>query len=136
MVKLQGMAHTDLQPLHKYRSAIRLHLGGETATATLNGSAAARDFAALLPLSLTLKDYAVVERVSDLPAELSVAGAPAGITPAAGDICYYAPWGNLAIFVGGDVYASGLVRIGKVDTGLEVLQGCGPVMVRIERVGD
>ncbi len=113
---------------------IRLHIDGEIATATLNDSAAARDFAALLPLSLTLKDYAGVERISDLPAKLSVASSPPGITPAAGDITYYAPWGNLAIFVGGDVYASGLVRLGKVDEGLQALQRSGPLKVCIERV--
>jgi hypothetical protein len=128
------MAPDSLQPLREQTLAIRIHVGGEIATATLNSSAAARDFAAQLPLSLTLKDYAVVERICDLPAKLSVAGSAPGITPEPGDISYYAPWGNLAIFVGGDAYASGLVRLGKVDTGLQALQRPGPLKVRIERV--
>lgn len=115
---------------------LRLHVDGEIATATLNDSAAARDFAALLPLSLTLKDYAGVERISDLPGKLSVADAPAGMTPRTGDITYYAPWGNLAVFAGDDVYARGLVRLGKVDTGLTALQHPGPLRVRIERIKD
>lgn len=63
---------------------IRLHVGNEMATATLDSSAAARDFAALLPLSLTLKDYAVVERIADLPRKLSVVDAPPGMTPPGG----------------------------------------------------
>lgn len=115
---------------------LRLHIDGEIVTATLNDSAAARDFAALLPLSLTLKEYAGVERISDLPGKLSVAGAPAGMAPRTGDITYYAPWGNLAIFVGDDVYARGLVRLGKVDAGLPALQRPGPMNVRIERIKD
>ncbi len=115
---------------------LRLHIGSEIATATLDDTAAARDFAALLPLSLTLKDYAVVERIADLPRKLSVAGAPAGMAPKAGDIAYYAPWGNLAIFVGGDGYAQGLVRLGRVQTGLPVLSRPGPFQVRIERIAD
>jgi hypothetical protein len=115
---------------------IRLHLDGEIATATLNDSAAARDFSAFLPLTLTLENYAVVERISNLPGKLSVDGAPEGTTPRTGDITYYAPWGNLAIFVGNDVYARGLVRLGRVDSGLPALQRSGPLKVRIERIND
>lgn len=115
---------------------LRLHVDGEVVTATLDDTAAARDFAALLPLSLTLEDYAVIERISSLPRKLSVAGAPAGMSPRTGDITYYAPWGNLAIFVGDNVYARGLVRLGRVDTGLRALQRAGPLKVRIERIND
>ncbi|MDW5443172.1 cyclophilin-like fold protein [Polaromonas sp. SM01] len=115
---------------------LRLHVDGEIVTATLNDSAAARDFAAFLPLYLTLEDYAVVERISSLPGKLSVAGSAAGMTPRTGDITYYAPWGNLAIFVGNDAYARGLVRLGKVDAGLPALQRSGPLKVRIERAKD
>lgn len=115
---------------------IRLQVGGETATATLNDSAASRDFAALLPLTLTLENYAGVERIAPLPAKLSAAGSPDGIAPRRGDIAFYAPWGNLAVFVGDDVYARGLLRLGRVDTGLATLQRQGPFPVRIERLPD
>ena len=115
---------------------LRLNIDGEIATATLNDSVAARDFAALLPLSLTLENYAVIERIANLPGKLSVAGAPVGTTPKTGDIAYYAPWGNLAIFVGDDAYARGLVRLGRVDSGLPALQRSGPLKVRIERIKD
>ena len=54
-----------------------------------------------------------------------------GVTPKVGGITYYAPWGNLAIFVGDNVYARGLVRLGKVDTGLPALQRPGPLKVRV-----
>jgi hypothetical protein len=114
---------------------IRLSVNGEAATAVLNQSAAARDFAALLPLALTLEDYAVVERIANLPRKLSLVGAPAGSTPVAGDITYYAPWGNVAIFVGGgNAYAKGLLPLGKVESGLSVLAKNGPLKVRIERI--
>ena len=114
---------------------IRLSVNDKVATAVLNDSAAARDFAALLPLSLTLEDYAVVERIATLQRKLSMAGAPAGTTPKTGDITYYAPWGNLAIFVGGDnAYAKGLVQLGKVESGLPALKRNGPLKVRIESI--
>lgn len=109
---------------------------GESVTAQLERTEAVRDFAALLPLTLTLKDYAQVERISDLPRRLSVAGVPVGIAPKAGDITYYAPWGNLAIFVGDSSYARGLVLLGQVNVGLPALQWPGSLRVRIERIED
>lgn len=115
---------------------IRFDVGGEIATATLHDNATARDFAMLLPLSLTLRDFEQVERIADLPRKLSTAGAPAGLEPAKGDITYYAPWGNLAIFAGDNVYADGLVQIGKIDSGLAALQRPGPLKVLIGRVND
>jgi len=115
---------------------LRLHIDGQVATATLDDTATARDFAGLLPLSLTLRNYAVIERIADLPRKLSVAGAPAGHTPRAGELTYYAPWGNLAIFLDGNAHAAGLVRLGQVDTGLAALQRPGPFKVRIERAAD
>lgn len=122
------------QSSHEFSMKIRMNVEGEIVTATLDDTVAGRDFAALLPMSLTLKDYAVIERISDLPHKLATTDAPAGIKPETGDITYYAPWGNLAIFVRGNVYAPGLVRLGKVDSGLPALQRSGPLKVKIERI--
>ena len=117
---------------------IRFQVDSEksTATAMLHDSAIARDFAALLPLSLTLENYAEIERIANLPRKLSTQGAPAGMKPETGDITYYAPWGNLAFFAQGNAYASGLLPLGKVDSGFAVLQRPGPLKVRIERIAD
>ncbi len=68
-----------------------IRIDGEPISATLEDNAASRDFLALLPLTLTLKDYASTEKVSDLPKRLSTEGAPAGADPDIGDIAYYAP---------------------------------------------
>ena len=73
---------------------LRLIVEGKAIEATLLGNATARDFASLLPLTLTLEDYNSTEKISYLPRKLSTAGAPAGVDPAAGDIAYYAPWGK------------------------------------------
>jgi hypothetical protein len=56
---------------------IRITIEGTPVTATLEDNATARDFASLLPLKLTLKDYASTEKISDLPRRLSTEGAPA-----------------------------------------------------------
>jgi hypothetical protein len=101
-------------------------------TGTLNNSKAAQDFAALLPLSLTLEDYASTEKISDLPKRLTTDGAPSGFDPSAGDIAYYAPWRNLAIFYKDFRYSSGLVSLGTLVSGLKRLARSGPVHVTIE----
>lgn len=113
---------------------VEIVVNGEIATATLYDSPTGRDFASLLPLSLTLQDYADIERISDLPRRLSTAQAPEGMTPEAGDMAFYAPWGNLAIFVQGRPYARSLIPVGKIDSGLPALQRQGPLSVQIRAV--
>ncbi len=113
---------------------IRLIVGDQVATATLYDNATARDFASLLPLSLTMTDYDTIERVSDLPRKLSTQGAPEGMAPVAGELTHYAPWGNLAIFIKPRSYSRGLLPLGKIDDGLAIVSQPGPYKMRIERV--
>ena len=115
---------------------IRLVVGDRHAIATLYDNATARDFAALLPLSLTMEDYASIERVASLPRKLATQGAPDGMAPVAGELTHYAPWSNLAIFIEGRSYARSLLPLGKVDEGMAVLAQPGPYRARIERVED
>ena len=100
---------------------IRLSAGYTELRGSLLDVPAAGDFAALLPLTVTATDHAGTEKVSDLPARLSIDGSPPGTTVRAGDICFRAPWGNLAIFYRDFRYSPGLVRIGRFDTGVEQL---------------
>jgi hypothetical protein len=113
---------------------IRLKVGDRVLTATLIDSKTTRDFISLLPLTLTLEDYARTEKVSDLPKRLSTEGAPSGSDPSVGNITYYAPWGNLAIFYRDFGYSRGLVILGKIDGGKEVFNVPGSVKVTIELI--
>ncbi|WP_448229937.1 cyclophilin-like fold protein [Pseudoxanthomonas mexicana] len=112
---------------------IRLIVGEQVATATLYDNATARDFASLLPLTLTMADYDTIERVSDLPRKLSTQGAPDGMAPVAGELTHYAPWGNLALFIKPRSYSRSLLPLGKVVEGLPILEQHGPYQLRIER---
>lgn len=112
---------------------IHMTIDGEVATATLEDSPAARDFAALLPLTLNLKDYASTEKVSDLPKKLSTEGSPPGYDPSVGDITYYAPWGNLAIFYRDFGYAKGLIKLGTISSGVDALNRSGSLEATIEK---
>jgi hypothetical protein len=114
---------------------IRLTFDGKAVEATLLDNATARDFLSLLPMSLTLEDYNATEKIGYPPRKLSTAGAPAGVDPSVGDIAYYAPWGNLAIFYKDFGYSRGLVSLGRIDSGVEALNVSGSLKVTIERVG-
>lgn len=112
---------------------IKIVAGERTLTAVLEESDASRAFAALLPLDLTLSDYNRTEKIADLPGRLSTDGAPEGVDPAVGDIAYYAPWGNLAIFYRDFGYSRGLVRLGRFDGDVAATLATldGPVRIEI-----
>jgi hypothetical protein len=76
----------------------------------------------MLPLTLKLEDYGNTEKISYLPRKLYAETAPSGSDPSPGDIAYYSPWGNLAIFYKDFGYSSGLIILGKLDSGIELLR--------------
>ncbi|MCI6797822.1 MAG: cyclophilin-like fold protein [Succinatimonas sp.] len=70
---------------------------GKTCNVTENSSVTARSLQEKLPLKITLEDYADTERIVYLDFKLKNDGSD-GYKPHRGDLCYYAPWGNLAFF--------------------------------------
>ena len=116
---------------------IRCTVGGKVLTATLDDNATSRDFAAMLPLTLKMSDYAGTEKVTErMFKRLSTSGAPSGYDPSVGDITLYAPWGNLALFYRDFRYADGLVRLGQFDgDGIKTLGAMqGTFEMRVEHV--
>lgn len=113
---------------------IRIGINGKEIVATLIDNPTSRDFVSLLPLKLKLDDYGETEKIGYLPRKLSTEGAPAGSDPSAGDISYYAPWGNLALFRKDFRYSSGLIKLGKIDSGVEALNVSGSVEATIDLI--
>ena len=114
---------------------IRITFDDTVLAARLHDNATARDLAAHLPLTLTFRDHNNVEKTAPLPRELSQEGAPEGHDPAAGDIGYWAPGGDLVFYYDSDApFFNGIVRIGEFDGGMEAIerQG-GDFSVTIER---
>jgi len=111
---------------------IKIMIGDTILAATLYDNPTTRDFISLLPLALTLEDYAGTEKISYLPKKLSTDDAPSGFDPSVGDITYYAPWGNLAIFYKDFGYANGLISLGKIDHGIEEFNTASSLNVSIE----
>lgn len=112
--------------------AIVIRFEGRVLAATLDDTPDARAFAALLPLTLTLEDYAATEKIADLPSKLPASDAAAGHTPSVGDIAYYAPWGNLAIFHKPFRHSPGLVKLGRLTEEGDVARLAKPGSVRVE----
>lgn len=106
----------------------------KTITATMEDNSAAQDFLSLLPLSLSLEDYHKTEKVGDLPKKLDTTNVPSGHNPSIGDITYYAPWGNLAIFYKDFGYAGGLVPLAKLDSDPGAFNINGSLNIKIEKL--
>lgn len=79
---------------------IQLTLGDTTLTARLTNNSTALDLLSQLPLTLTFRDFNGVEKIADLPRELSTDGVPPGADPEILDIGYYSPSNNLVLYYG------------------------------------
>ncbi|WP_428077203.1 cyclophilin-like fold protein [Candidatus Avelusimicrobium alvi] len=134
LISFYALSAKDMtnQP-NKTTVKIKITVPRRTVSATLNDSRAAREFLALLPLTLELTDFGQTEKIADLPQKLSTKGAPAGFTPQKGDLAYYAPWGNLAIFRRDFRYSENLIKLGRIETGLEALDFPGHIKAVFER---
>jgi hypothetical protein len=100
---------------------IRCTFDDQTFTATLFDNPSPRDFASMLPLHISIEDYSTNEKIAYLPRKLTEEGAGPFSNEAPGDLCYYAPWGNLAFFYDSYRYSKGLIRLGRLDDGVKPL---------------
>ena len=94
----------------------------------------AKAFLTRLPMTLTFEDFNSNEKISYLDWKLSTAG---GINAeeTKGDFCYYAPWGNLAVFYRGIGYSESLYILGTIRSGKELLaRQKGDFRAMIDRV--
>lgn len=89
----------------------------------------------MLPLTLEFRDHAGTEKIGTLSEALDTSDVPAGYDPSVGDLTLYAPWGNLAFFYRDHGYAAGLVPLGTVEAGLDLLGELDAVgSVLLERI--
>ena len=114
---------------------IQIKVGDKTYACELNGNDAAKDLASKLPLRLKFEDFGSTERISYLPNSLNLGSAPRSCNPQKGDITYYIPWGNLAIFVRDFRPSENLVPLGKLSPeALKAIQESGSNNVEISLV--
>jgi hypothetical protein len=115
---------------------VRIIVGDMSIEATLADSDAARDFASLLPLSLSMNDLFRREKFAALPRAIAEQGKRTR-DYSVGTIGYWPPGPDVAIFYRQDgerIPEPGLIVIGKIKTGVEVFSVRGPINAIIERI--
>ena len=115
---------------------IRITVNGKATTATLTQSETARDFISLLPLTLTLNDLLGREKFGHLPRAISTDGKRTH-TYEVGDVAYWSSGPDVAIYYRQDnekIPPPGIIVIGKIDSGVEVLDVPRSVRVTFERL--
>jgi hypothetical protein len=113
---------------------VRFVFDNRTMIATLYDNPSARDFASMLPLDLTIENFGPNEKIAYLPRKLTEEGSGPFGNERPYDLCYYMPWGNLAMFY--DNYRHpGLIRLGRFDEGQDALHVRGTFPLRVELLG-
>lgn len=111
---------------------LRFSFADQAFSVTLEDNPSARDLFSMTPLDLSLEDYSTNEKIAYLPRKLTEAGADRFTNESVGDVCYYAPWGNLALFHAGYRWSRGLIRLGKLEGDIAPLLVRGKHPLRIE----
>ena len=131
-----GSVSTELAEHSRSGMKIRLALPDKTLTATLNDSESSRDFASLLPLTLTLRDLFGREKYARLPRALAESGDRRHAYEV-GQVIYWSPGPDVAVYYRDDgetIPAPGILVLGTVDASVEALNVPGSVRVTIELV--
>lgn len=113
---------------------IKLTFEGNEIYALINNSKAGNDFLSLLPLSIKAEDFNSTEKIFYLSKRLNTQNEPDGINPKSGDITYYAPWGNIAIFYKNFRYSNNLIYLGRFENVSDIKKLSNNFDIRIERV--
>ncbi len=113
------------------RMKLKITIGDNTARAILYDNPTSRDFAAMLPLTVEMDDYAHTEKIFYPSRKLSTKDAPKGFAPSVGDIALYAPWGNIALFYKDFSYSNGLISLGKITSGIAHFKAGARITVTI-----
>jgi len=125
-----------VDPMNKnaQETKIRIAFNNVETIVVLFDNPVSRDFASLLPMTVTFEDYAGIEKITYLSRKLTTQGGMSG-RDLQGDFTYYAPWGNLAVFYKGFGNDSGLYILGCIESGKEKLAGMSSIFsALIERV--
>lgn len=115
---------------------MRISVEGQMLTAVIYDNPTARDFISRLPQTVDLEDYGGAEKIFYPSPALAEEGSLVGMTPVAGDIAVYAPWGNVAVYYRGGTSSGDLIPIGRIQSGVEAFQASGTLSgVRFELAG-
>lgn len=100
---------------------VKITLDSGVYSATLVDNPTSQSFWQKLPFESTLDNYGNNEKIVYMKDKLCTENAPSAYTGKTRDITYYAPWGNIAMFIDEGPYAPGLIYMGKFDGDLTAL---------------
>ena len=120
----------------KHTSAVKIKLtiDNKILTATLADNATARDFASLLPLTLTINDLFRREKFGHLSRAISDKGKRTH-TYQIGVLAYWSPSHDVAVYYrqdGEKIPEPGIIVIGKIDSGVAALDVASSVKITIK----
>ena len=102
---------------------LKMTVAAQTITIVLYDTPTADALYEALPMELNFSDYNGTEKIAYPPETLPTEGEPDGCDPEVGDLCLYAPWGNLCIFYQDFRYSESLIKLGYVESGMDILTG-------------
>lgn len=102
---------------------VKLTIDGQEFAVTLYDTPAAKALYDMLPLELSFEDFNGIEKIAYMDNDLPTEGKPDEFDPDVGDLCLYAPWGNLSIFYKDFRNSNGLISLGHIDSGMDIISG-------------
>ena len=127
-------SETTEPPSEVAEKKLKMTVNGQEVLITLYDTPTANALYAALPMEPNFSDYNGTEKIAYPPEVLPTEGEPDGCDPDVGDLCLYAPWGNLCIFYQDFRYSQSLIKLGHVESGMDILSGMsGDFTVTLEK---
>ena len=115
---------------------IKITIGKVTIEAVMLRNNTAMDFINFLPLDIRMDDLFGIEKYGNLPGALST-DSQFQNTYEVGDIAYWAPSNDLAIYYKQDnktIAKPGIIIIGKINININLFDIRHPLLLRIEKM--
>ena len=119
----------------KIVNRIKFSFNNKEIIVVLENNSASKSLLNQLPLNLKFENYGKIEKISYLSENLNINTSPKSCTPKTYDLTYYSPWGNLAFFTEDFRYSSGLIPLGKIESGFNELKDIDKALnVKVEKI--
>lgn len=117
------------------QKTIKFIVGEQEFLAVLYDTPAANALYERLPLTLTFEDFNGIEKIAYMDNKLPTKDEKQEFDPNVGDLCLYAPWGNLSLFYKDFRNSQGLISLGRLHSGIDfIAKQDNDFSVRIEAV--
>lgn len=100
---------------------VRITIDGRSGVLNLYDTPVSNTLYNQLPLTLSFSDFNSTEKIATPPKTIHEGYKPEGHAPQAGDLCLYAPWGNLCFFYRDYKHSGDLFSLGRLESGLDLL---------------